>query len=223
MREASVATKMSWISKRQTSRSEDMAYCLLGLFGVNMPMLYGEGRKAFLRLELEIIKKSNDDSIFAWTSPNPENNNSGLLALWPDVFADSADVRLPDPTSSEDYVTKVTAWEGGPLVNTQFPTPYSRVGPMFTQIRVLEGRPYAMTNKGIAFSTRGLTSPTLVSNCWKDGNGERLPIVISLRKHGSSWHRVDCRKLELATMWAASEPLMSVNDVQTIYVKQDGL
>ena len=57
MREASVATKMSWISKRQTSRLEDMAYCLLGLFDVNMPLLYGEGRKAFLRLELEIIQK----------------------------------------------------------------------------------------------------------------------------------------------------------------------
>ena len=105
MRQASVATKMSWISKRQTSRSEDMAYCLLGLFDVNMPLLYGEGRKAFVRLELEIIKKSNDDSIFAWTSPDPENTTSGLLALWPDSFTDSADVRSPIADSSNDSVT----------------------------------------------------------------------------------------------------------------------
>ena len=107
MREASVTTKMSWISKQQTSTLEDIAYCLLGLFDVNMPLLYGEGRKAFLRLELEIIKKLDDESIFAWTSPNALNNSSGLFALWPDSFADSADVRVPDPTSSNDYVCPI--------------------------------------------------------------------------------------------------------------------
>ena len=87
---ASVATKMSWISRRQTSRMEDIAYCLLGLFDVNMPLLYGEGRKAFLRLELEIIKKSDDESIFAWTSTSV--CTSGLLALWPDAFVDAANI-----------------------------------------------------------------------------------------------------------------------------------
>ncbi len=65
--EPSVATKMSWAAKRKTTRIEDMAYCLLGIFGVNMPLLYGEGEKAFSRLQDEIIKQSNDDSIFAWT------------------------------------------------------------------------------------------------------------------------------------------------------------
>ena len=88
---ASVATKMSWISRRQTSRMEDIAYCLLGIFDVNMPLLYGEGGKAFLRLELEITKKSDDDSIFAW-SPTSRVKDSGLLALWPSSFADSADI-----------------------------------------------------------------------------------------------------------------------------------
>ena len=63
---ACVATKMSWLSRRATSRVEDMAYCMLGLFEVNMPPLYGEGKKAFMRLQLEIIKKSEDESIFAW-------------------------------------------------------------------------------------------------------------------------------------------------------------
>lgn len=45
-----------------------MAYCLLGLFGINMPLLYGEGDNAFLRLQEEIIKVSTDQSIFAWNS-----------------------------------------------------------------------------------------------------------------------------------------------------------
>ena len=50
--DASVAMKMSWASKRQTSRTEDAAYCLLGLFDVNMPLLYGEGQKAFVRVRV---------------------------------------------------------------------------------------------------------------------------------------------------------------------------
>ena len=56
---------MSWVSRRQTSRADDMAYCLLGIFDVNMPLLQGEGRKAFLGLELEIMKKSDDELVFA--------------------------------------------------------------------------------------------------------------------------------------------------------------
>jgi hypothetical protein len=53
---ASVAKRMSWAAKRRTTRVEDMAYCLLGIFGVNMPLLYGEGTKAFTRLQEEIMK-----------------------------------------------------------------------------------------------------------------------------------------------------------------------
>jgi len=49
---SSVAQIMSWASKRQTTRLEDRAYCLLGLFEVNMPMLYGEGNGAFTRLQV---------------------------------------------------------------------------------------------------------------------------------------------------------------------------
>ncbi|KAK3381678.1 heterokaryon incompatibility protein-domain-containing protein [Podospora didyma] len=44
-----VAKRMSW-SSRRNERVEDMAYSLLGIFDINMPMLYGEGDKAFIRL-----------------------------------------------------------------------------------------------------------------------------------------------------------------------------
>jgi len=46
--EFSVAQTMSWAAKRETTRVEDRAYSLLGLFGVNMSMIYGEGDKAFV-------------------------------------------------------------------------------------------------------------------------------------------------------------------------------
>ncbi|KUJ07713.1 uncharacterized protein LY89DRAFT_691451 [Mollisia scopiformis] len=63
----SIAQRMSRASQRSTTRVEDIAYCLFGIFDVNMPLLYGEGEKAFLRLQEEIMKRSNDQSLFAWT------------------------------------------------------------------------------------------------------------------------------------------------------------
>lgn len=65
----SIATKLSWAAKRQTTRVEDRAYSLLGLLGINMPLIYGEGEKAFTRLQHELIRSSNDESIFAWGDP----------------------------------------------------------------------------------------------------------------------------------------------------------
>ena len=61
-----IAEKFSWASFRATSRIEDQAYCLLGLFGVNMPLLYGERKNAFKRLQEELIRTTSDRSILAW-------------------------------------------------------------------------------------------------------------------------------------------------------------
>ena len=93
---ASIAQKMSWAAQRKTTRIEDQAYCLLGLFGVNMPLLYGEQENAFLRLQLEIIKVSNDQTIFAWT--DPDNSPSSILADCPRRFAHSRSIieRVPE-------------------------------------------------------------------------------------------------------------------------------
>ncbi|KAK4098183.1 HET-domain-containing protein, partial [Parathielavia hyrcaniae] len=61
------AERISWASARETSREEDMAYCLLGLMDVNMPLLYGEGgSKALLRLQEQVITTSEDLSLFLW-------------------------------------------------------------------------------------------------------------------------------------------------------------
>ncbi|KAF1829424.1 HET-domain-containing protein [Decorospora gaudefroyi] len=49
-----------------TTRIEDMAYCLLGILGVNMPLLYGEGDRAFVRLQEVILSSSDDISVLAW-------------------------------------------------------------------------------------------------------------------------------------------------------------
>ncbi|KAH9936751.1 uncharacterized protein BXZ73DRAFT_35679, partial [Epithele typhae] len=62
----SVAARMSWASKRETTRTEDAAYCLFGLFGVNLPTLDGEGQNALYRLREEILRTSGDVSLFGW-------------------------------------------------------------------------------------------------------------------------------------------------------------
>jgi len=84
---ASVAKRMSWASSRATTRVEDISYCLIGLFAINMPMLYGEGEKAFIRLQEEIMKHSDDHCLFAWLDPTaPPESYRGLLAESPAAF-----------------------------------------------------------------------------------------------------------------------------------------
>ncbi|OAL57162.1 hypothetical protein IQ07DRAFT_485617, partial [Pyrenochaeta sp. DS3sAY3a] len=83
--QASIAMRMSWASSRLTTRLEDQAYCLLGIFDINMPLLYGEGRRAFQRLQEEIIKRSDDQSIFAF--PRIQSNDTGgIFASSPGEF-----------------------------------------------------------------------------------------------------------------------------------------
>lgn len=89
-----VGRRMSWAAGRQTTRPEDVAYCLLGLFQINMPMLYGEGgERAFIRLQEEIMRDSNDLSLFAWRSTDsPESR--GILARSPDEFGGLSGLKL---------------------------------------------------------------------------------------------------------------------------------
>ena len=93
IKNTSIAAKFSWASGRVTTREEDMAYCLLGLVQVNMPMLYGEGRDAFYRLQLEIIKQNTDHTIFAWAPMHLPFGSLGFFASSPAHFANAAGFR----------------------------------------------------------------------------------------------------------------------------------
>ena len=94
---ASIAQRMSWASKRNTTRVEDVAYCLMGIFGVNMAMLYGEGERAFTRLQEEIMKVSDDHSLFAWESSDHYDN---ILATSPAAFSKSSKIISMDSSSN---------------------------------------------------------------------------------------------------------------------------
>ncbi|KAI0973797.1 heterokaryon incompatibility protein-domain-containing protein [Xylaria arbuscula] len=87
----SAATRMSWAAERTTTREEDIAYCLLGIFEVNMPLLYGEGQKAFQRLQEEILKTTDDYTLLAW--PGALDGN-GALAHSPRKFQSKDSLHL---------------------------------------------------------------------------------------------------------------------------------
>ncbi|KAJ8107993.1 hypothetical protein OPT61_g8484 [Boeremia exigua] len=99
--EVSVAERMSWAAHRQTTRIEDQAYCLLGLFDIQMPLLYGEGHKAFIRLQEEILKTTDDYSIFAWRAiDSTPSTYRGLLARSPREFRDCQSFEREETTAT---------------------------------------------------------------------------------------------------------------------------
>ncbi|KAL6824111.1 ankyrin repeat-containing domain protein [Trichoderma camerunense] len=104
---ASVAQRMSWAAHRDTKRKEDLAYCLLGIFNITMPMIYGEGgEQAFFRLQEQIMKVTRDDSILAWglgandsSTNNTSNATAGrIMAKAPADFAHSGNIIRRDQT-----------------------------------------------------------------------------------------------------------------------------
>ncbi|KAK4096777.1 hypothetical protein N658DRAFT_562223 [Parathielavia hyrcaniae] len=115
MRRRSVAARMAWAAGRETTRAEDIAYCLLGIFDVNMPMLYGEGDRAFLRLQEAIASQTNELSLFAWTAEGPgqkktdgrsrgklhqqQQTHRGVFASLPAGFRGAASIQLLSSTA----------------------------------------------------------------------------------------------------------------------------
>ena len=111
----SIARRMSWASSRKTTKTEDTAYCLMGIFNVNMPLLYGEGERAFIRLQEVIMRSNYDHSLFAWNHHFPNtlfgSHNMteegpllgvGLLAPHPVAFGKSAKI-VPHGVRTEPY------------------------------------------------------------------------------------------------------------------------
>jgi hypothetical protein len=138
------AQRFSWASERQTSRAEDLAYCLLGLFDVHMPLLYGEGsQKAFVRLQEEIMRVNDDQSIFAWG-----------LKYFPDLGWDCSSpeelMLLPDQDGKLEFgAVPLLAASPASFKNSGDIVPCKR-SPMN------RGQPHSMTNRGLRIDTHFL-------------------------------------------------------------------
>ncbi|KAL6155796.1 hypothetical protein ACJQWK_05013 [Exserohilum turcicum] len=86
----SVAERFAWTKNRETTREEDRAYCLFGIFGIHLPLIYGEGEEnALKRLRRAAILKhkgrSHDqekrlEKIYNWilTSSPSKNYHKAL-------------------------------------------------------------------------------------------------------------------------------------------------
>ncbi len=102
-----IAERMSRAAKREPSRLEDTAYCLLGIFNINMALIYGEGEKAFVRLKEEIIQHSVDKTILAWDRTDHESIDQ-LLAPSPKYFK-FTNFRFRNRTAPADEVHEITS------------------------------------------------------------------------------------------------------------------
>ena len=95
-RKYSITERMSWFGERKTTRVEDEAYCLLGLFDIHMPTLYGEGVNAFRRLQEELMRQSADTTLFAWDAVDRDDpHHSCLFAPSPSAFSSYSDKMEP--------------------------------------------------------------------------------------------------------------------------------
>jgi hypothetical protein len=93
--DATIGAIFSWASRRETTRDEDIAYCLLGLVRVNIPLLYGEGARAFYRLQLELLNQTVEHTIFAWDPvPGDDFEQMGILAPSPRNFQYAAKIKI---------------------------------------------------------------------------------------------------------------------------------
>lgn len=198
---ACIAERMSWAATRKCSRVEDMAYSLLGIFNVNMPLLYGEGKKAFLRLQEEIVKKSDDESIFAWCSQIPD---FGLLAPAAAAFEKSGDIRS-------------WAWE-----DDEIRRPYAMTNKglevHLPASSVANLRDLSLFKKG---RSRHLEDVKLPLNCSRRVGSTEHRVSLMLSKTSGGWRRVQCDLLSLSVPPAKSATDPQKPQSHTIYVRQD--
>ncbi|OJJ75241.1 hypothetical protein ASPBRDRAFT_193893 [Aspergillus brasiliensis CBS 101740] len=147
----SIAERMSWASNRETSRIEDTAYSLLGIFQVNMPLLYGEGSDAFRRLQEEIIKYSDDQSLFAWSFRVPEHDLSHIKS-WSISQLPLQDIVsfMKDPSTHSEFTgARETYIAETARIFAESPTAFRGCGDIVPCDVKNPTPPFSMTNKGL--------------------------------------------------------------------------
>ncbi|KAI6128088.1 hypothetical protein EDD16DRAFT_1892624 [Pisolithus croceorrhizus] len=95
-------SRLCWASRRRTTRPEDMAYSLFGIFKVQLPVLYGETAEYALgRLLAEIISGSGDVSVLDWVGKQSSFNSCFPASLVPYRTAPRIRLIPGDPAKRE--------------------------------------------------------------------------------------------------------------------------
>ncbi|KAI4157198.1 MAG: hypothetical protein LQ342_008470 [Letrouitia transgressa] len=195
---ACIATKMSWASKRETSRPEDMAYCLLGILGVTMTIEYSEGRKAFIRLQEILIERIPDESIFAWWKEGIHTH--GILASWPSYFE-----------FSQALVVESKKYKPRPpyrLTNQGLEWPFPNT--------FIDAQNMADWNNVASMFRKNIK---ITLNCWRKIDSSKDTIEIRLRKSpDGKWRRVDCGTEFLSRSVESSGNRLTGVNVKLIYL-----
>lgn len=163
---------------------------------VHMPLIYGEGSKAFMRLQLEILRKVDDDSLYAWTAPL---DRSGLLATSPSFFAQSGEiVQLNFPSDSVPWLPPAMT-----SIGLELKSRYERVDRHNAKIDSIHG--VHTINASLPRQTEGQV--TMVMHCGPRASSHRpftryvgqhdrvQALLLVLQRVGATWQRVNCRSL----------------------------
>lgn len=210
LQQVSVGRRMSWAAGRETERPEDIAYSLLGLFDANIPLIYGEGTRAFLRLQEKILEQADDHTIFAWRGTtsdgyalNNRDRGCGLFAASPNDFQNFlSGPQLVEPRSSEKAVTVRSADNLARIWGSKMPSD-----------------PITKTHKGIRITSKvkDLRYPwakrdliLLLLNCCFDGD-PKAAAGIYLKRQGEN-HYVRIRASEVASVHPDS-----THTISTVY------
>lgn len=222
-RTASIAQKMSWLSRRITTIIEDRAYCMLGLFGVFLDARYGRGGDEFLRLQREIFVSTPagaifDESMFAWQTDLIET--SGLLAPAPSCFRDSGHILfVPRLAKSRKVATQnLDGMVIDPSMGINFHIPSAREQNRWaiaiTVVHLLTASVGFFGAVLINKAVRQNKSDHLVNlNCWvhEQGRSQKLRNVRIkvVQDKDKTWRRIECNSL----FKSDSDNLMSQADV----------
>ncbi|KFY89168.1 hypothetical protein V500_05900 [Pseudogymnoascus sp. VKM F-4518 (FW-2643)] len=208
-RSASIATRLSWQSRRKTTEEEDMAYSLVGIMGVSLVPIYREGRQSFLKLQQELLKSYRDESIFAWTAPAsrlPKHDRQwgqgewGLLAPWVDCFQDSRDVVISKKMGNRPAggISPIAGGIKFPMPGKELHHMRSWEAPLVVlSLFVVIGPFIWFAIKSYRHSERQEWSLTL--NCWKKGHFglfRAIQVFICRDSRGDEfWRRCRCDDL----------------------------
>lgn len=227
IKQFSIAQKMSWAASRQTTRKEDIAYCLMGLFGVNMPLLYGEGEQAFIRLQEKIMEDSVDQSLFAWQGDYSVVHTFTHQKTGPHSVAIMSGTSTSAPRGSKREAKNDPPLKSPTLMSllASSPSKFKLCVNIVPYRNWKQTETYSMTNAGLK-----LTAPLSEHDGFHDKNlyrlflrcyDEEMPdhwigiFVKSLSPQGDQYARAN------ETIFRASEPLYRPREMRTIYVRKE--
>ncbi|KIJ62086.1 hypothetical protein HYDPIDRAFT_114928 [Hydnomerulius pinastri MD-312] len=116
-----IPIRMAWAANRVTTRVEDRAYSLIGIFDVNLIIAYGEGKSAFGRLMEAIYQKRPHYEVFLWERRPADDHASRAFPASPESYLSYDGPELSDRAfKADDPTNRVWAGRSGSFGDNSF-------------------------------------------------------------------------------------------------------